>query len=144
MTYTLKGEISGIIAISPSGGKEARAAAVQPQIESGNVYLPDGAAWLDPFVEEFATFPRGRHDDQVDALTQALADLGHRLRTLQLKQWKRGTTIYRELIARGMSDLTARRVAANARRWCSNARMSIHIALPNAYFDALGVPRLAA
>jgi hypothetical protein len=68
----------------------------------------------------------------------------HRLRALQLKQWKRGKTIYRELRARGMPDVGARQVAANARRWCHNARLKIHIALPNAYCDALGVPRLAA
>ena len=68
----------------------------------------------------------------------------HRLRTVQLKQWKRGTTIFRELRARGMSVRTAAQVAAGARRWCHNARLSIHIALPNAYFDALGLPRLAA
>ncbi len=72
---TLEHEIAGIIPVNPEGGKEARAAAVQPQIESGNVYLPDGAPWLDDFVEEFAAFPRGRHDDQVDALSQALLDL---------------------------------------------------------------------
>jgi RNA-directed DNA polymerase len=68
----------------------------------------------------------------------------HRLRTLQLKQWKRGTTIYRELRARGLADVAARRVAANARRWCHNARMNLHIAFPVTYYDALGVPRLAA
>jgi group II intron reverse transcriptase/maturase len=68
----------------------------------------------------------------------------HRLRTLHLKQWKRGTTIFRELRARGMSVFASAQVAANARRWCHNARLKLHIALPNAYFDALGVPRLAA
>ena len=67
----------------------------------------------------------------------------HRLRALQLKRWKRGTTIYRELIARGLSHLDARRVAANARRWWRNSAMAIHLALPNALFDKLGVPRLA-
>jgi group II intron reverse transcriptase/maturase len=68
----------------------------------------------------------------------------HRLRALQLKQWKRGTTIYRELVSRGMSARAARRVAANGRRWWRNSAMAIHIALPNALFDRLGVPRLAA
>jgi len=67
----------------------------------------------------------------------------HRLRMIHLKQWKRGKTVYRELRARGMSEAPAARVAANARRWWKNAGMLIHIALPNAYFDALGVPRLA-
>jgi group II intron reverse transcriptase/maturase len=66
----------------------------------------------------------------------------HRLRALQLKHWKRGRTIYRELYARGMSSRVAAQVAANARRWWHNSAMAIHIALPNALFDKLGVPRL--
>jgi group II intron reverse transcriptase/maturase len=68
----------------------------------------------------------------------------HRLRALQLKQWKRGRTVFRELRARGMSARTAAQVAANARRWWRNSAMAIHIALPNKLFDELGVPRLAA
>ena len=67
----------------------------------------------------------------------------HRLRCLQLKQWKRGTTVFRELRARGMSVPSAARVAANTRRWWRNSALNLNIALPNRYFDALGVPRLA-
>ena len=71
---TLKHEISGLIEVNPEGGKEARASAVSPQIESGNVYLPHPsvAAWVDGYLAEWAAFPRGAHDDQVDATTQAL------------------------------------------------------------------------
>jgi predicted phage terminase large subunit-like protein len=72
---TLKSKIAGIIAVNPEGGKESRAAAVSPEIESGNTYLPDGAPWLDDFVTEFAVFPNGSNDDQVDAASQALLDL---------------------------------------------------------------------
>jgi RNA-directed DNA polymerase len=68
----------------------------------------------------------------------------HRLRTLQLKQWKRGTTMYRELRRLGAPEAVARRVATNSRRWTRNACMHLNIALPIAHFDALGVPRLAA
>ena len=68
----------------------------------------------------------------------------HRLRALQLKHWKRGRVIYRELRARGMTDRQSRQVAANSRRWWHNSAMMIHTALPNALFDELGVPRLAA
>jgi hypothetical protein len=39
--------------------------------------------------------------------------LRHRLRAPQLKQWKRGTTVYRELRARGTPEHMALRVAAN-------------------------------
>lgn len=68
----------------------------------------------------------------------------HRLRALQLKHWKRGRTVFRELSARGMSVLLAAKVAANARRWWRNSGMAIHIALPNEHFAKLGVPRLGA
>ncbi len=68
----------------------------------------------------------------------------HRLRALQLKHWKRGRTVFRELRARGMPVLLAARVAANARRWWRNSGMHLNIALPNELFDKLGVPRLAA
>lgn len=67
----------------------------------------------------------------------------HRLRAVQLKQWKRGTTIYRELTRRGLSPHRARQIAANATRWWYNSRRLLNFALPNSLFDKLGVPRLA-
>jgi group II intron reverse transcriptase/maturase len=67
----------------------------------------------------------------------------HRLRAIQLKQWKRGTTAYRELRALGLSKVAAAKVAANVRRWWRNASMLLHIALPTSYYDRMGVPRLA-
>ena len=71
---TLKNEISGIIAINPEGGKIVRAQAVSPGIEAGNVYLPDPSIcpWMHDFIEECSSFPNCAHDDQVDAMTQAL------------------------------------------------------------------------
>jgi group II intron reverse transcriptase/maturase len=68
----------------------------------------------------------------------------HRLRAYQLKQWKRGKTVFRELVARGLNREIAARVAANTRRWWHNSAMAIHIALPNKLFDGLGLPRLAS
>lgn len=68
----------------------------------------------------------------------------HRLRSVQLKQWRRGATIYRELRRRGLSSHAAAQVAAGARRWWHNSAMKLNIALPNAYFHQLGVPRLAS
>ena len=67
----------------------------------------------------------------------------HRLRAVQLKHWRRGTTIYRALKAMGASDEDARKVAANSRCWWRNSRMRLNRALPIAYFDRLGVPRLS-
>lgn len=68
----------------------------------------------------------------------------HRLRAIQLKQWRRGKTIYRELMARGTQRWIALKVAANSRRWWKNSAKSLNGALPNKLFDELGVPRLAA
>jgi hypothetical protein len=67
----------------------------------------------------------------------------HRLRAIQLKQWNRGRTVYRELRARGASENVAVTVAANARRWWRNSAMLLNTALPNRFFDQLGLPRLA-
>ena len=67
-------EIPGILAVTPQGGKVARATAVSPMIEAGNVCLPHPhiAPWVNDFIEECAAFPNGTHDDQVDSMTQAL------------------------------------------------------------------------
>jgi predicted phage terminase large subunit-like protein len=67
-------ELGGILPVNPEGGKVARARAASPLIEAGNVYLPHPqfAPWVNDFIEECAAFPNGAHDDQVDAMTQAL------------------------------------------------------------------------
>ena len=76
---TLGRKIPGIVAIKPKGAKEARLLAVSAALESGNVYLPDPSMypWVERLVAELLTFPRAAHDDQVDALTQALSRLTH-------------------------------------------------------------------
>jgi RNA-directed DNA polymerase len=66
-----------------------------------------------------------------------------RLRALQLKQWKRGRTIFRELRARGASVDVAAQVAGNARRWWRNACLRVHHVLRNSHFEKLGLPSLA-
>lgn len=74
---TLKRELHGVIAIPARGSKEVRAGAVAPMVEAGQVSLPQQAHWLDEFLAEVSGFPSSAaHDDQVDALAQAL----HRLR----------------------------------------------------------------
>lgn len=84
---TLKGSMPGVVAVTPDGGKEARANAVQGTVAGGSVYLPDethakyadgrrGAAWVAGLVHEATTFPKGETDDQVDAMTQHLNAVG--------------------------------------------------------------------
>ena len=84
----LQKEIRGILAVTPEGGKNSRAAAVEPQVEAGQVLLPrprfaDGQrrieyTWVEDFVDQCSLFPKGEHDDDVDALTQALVYLQKR------------------------------------------------------------------
>ena len=71
---SLRDEIAGLKPVNPRGSKEARAEASTPEIESGNVYLPmpDEAPWVNGLLDELRSFPTGKHDDQVDTLTQAL------------------------------------------------------------------------
>jgi predicted phage terminase large subunit-like protein len=71
----LRRKLTGVIPIEPMGGKIARVRAIEPEVESGNVYLPHPsiAPWVDGFVEEAASFPNGKHDDQVDQMSQYLA-----------------------------------------------------------------------
>lgn len=73
----LKDEISGITPVNPDGGKEARAHAVSPLFEAGNVYLPhpNMCPWVEDVIEELVSFPNAAHDDLVDMTTQALNQL---------------------------------------------------------------------
>lgn len=66
-----------------------------------------------------------------------------RLRTIHLKHWRRGTTIYRELMRLGATPQVAQSVAALSRRWWHNSLSGLHKVLTNSYFDSLGMPRLA-
>lgn len=75
---SLKSKIPGIVAITPKDSKYARATAVAPFIEAGNVFLPDPqVALFDPeeLITEAAGFPNAAHDDLVDMMSQGLAEL---------------------------------------------------------------------
>ena len=70
----LRYKIMGIVAVEPYGSKEARAEATTPICEAGNVYLPHPMlyGWSSDLMEQAAKFPKTSHDDDVDAMTQAL------------------------------------------------------------------------
>jgi predicted phage terminase large subunit-like protein len=80
---TLQQQIPGLIGVTPLGGKLARAQAASATVEAGNLWLPNPytprgqlipeRAWVEELIEECCRFPRGKHDDQVDALTQLIA-----------------------------------------------------------------------
>lgn len=60
------------IGIKPEGNKITRMQAATPRIEAGHVILPRDAPWLDTFLHELLAFPNGKHDDQVDSVSQFL------------------------------------------------------------------------
>lgn len=73
----LKEEISGLVPVNPTESKEARARAVTPDWEAGQILVPlpsdPGNEWVVDMLSEFREFPNGTHDDQVDAGTQAVS-----------------------------------------------------------------------
>jgi predicted phage terminase large subunit-like protein len=86
---SIKGEIPGVIAITPEGGKEARAFAMQADHEAGNVWVPDPS--IDPDIETFLTeasgFPGLPHDDEVDGMTQYMNWSKKRYKTMGIANW---------------------------------------------------------
>ena len=61
-----------VVAIKPDKDKISRLISQIDLFEGGSVLLPKNAPWLEEFVHELLSF-QGRHDDQVDALSQGLA-----------------------------------------------------------------------
>src|SRR5438445_1266745 len=69
--------------------------------------------------------------------------LRRRLRSAIWKQWKRGTVRFAELRKRGVGDDLAAQTAGSALGpWRLANSPALSIALSNAYFDSLGIPRL--
>ncbi|HEY0889360.1 MAG TPA: phage terminase large subunit [Nocardioides sp.] len=73
----LRHQVPGLVPDEPDGGKTARAAAVSPLVEAKNVWLPapELCPWVGEVIDECAGFPTAAHDDDVDALSQALKRL---------------------------------------------------------------------
>ena len=72
LIQSLREKHVNVVDIKPDRDKLSRLISQIDLFESGSVLLPKDAPWLDAFVSELLSFP-GRHDDQVDALSQGLA-----------------------------------------------------------------------
>ena len=84
LIQTLRKEGMPVIPIPRSIDKITRAMDAAPLIQSGNVLLPEGAAWLSDFLVEAAAFPNGTHDDQLDPMMDAVgAILGGGIRPIR-------------------------------------------------------------
>ena len=72
LIQSLKEQSINVTPYKPDTDKRARVIAQTDLFAGGSVRFPRRAAWLEEFTAEVLAFP-GRHDDQVDALTQGLA-----------------------------------------------------------------------
>jgi group II intron reverse transcriptase/maturase len=110
----------------------------------------NGGRSMDTTIEEAKAYLTGwREYFRLAETPRVFRDLDewirHRLRAVQLKQWKRGSTVYRELRARKVSEFAALSVASASQSWWRMAGSSaLNVAIPISYFDARGLPRLAA
>ena len=73
-----------VFPLVPKGSKELRMLQVLPRLEQGHLHVPRGASWLPAFRDEVCAFPYGRHDDQVDALSQFVRYFWELVRRTQL------------------------------------------------------------
>jgi predicted phage terminase large subunit-like protein len=64
-----------VVAVKPEHDKKIRMAIRAAKFENGQVLFPKEAPWLAELESELFAFPNGRHDDQVDSISQAL---GHK------------------------------------------------------------------
>jgi predicted phage terminase large subunit-like protein len=72
LIQSLREQSINVTVYKPETDKRARVIAQSDLFAGGSVRFPRRAAWLEEFTAELLAFP-GRHDDQVDALTQGLA-----------------------------------------------------------------------
>jgi predicted phage terminase large subunit-like protein len=74
---TLTQRVTGINAVDATKSKYDRAYAASDELNAGNWYLPHPqiASWVNDFLFEASSFPRSKHDDWVDAWSQAVAKL---------------------------------------------------------------------
>jgi predicted phage terminase large subunit-like protein len=64
--------VYGVTRCVPKGEKEMRMSLATSTMENGMMYVPEKAPWLEIYLHELVTFPRGKFNDQVDSTSQAL------------------------------------------------------------------------
>jgi RNA-directed DNA polymerase len=103
---------------------------------------------VERMAEELGRYLRGWigyfGQSQTPSVLQGLEEwTRRRLRSAIWKQWKRGSVRFAELRKRGVNyDLAARTAGSAHGPWRLADSPALHFALPNAYFDSLGIPRL--
>jgi len=76
---TLRHRIAGMVAYQPGGAsKESRLSSASWRFRAGNIFLPHEsiAPWVVEYRYQLCAFPKAKHDDYVDATSQALLFIG--------------------------------------------------------------------
>jgi len=94
------------ISFDPEGDKITRMSAQSAQIEAGRVFLPHNAPWLSDFQAELLQFPHGRHDDQIDSVSQFLAWIKRREEVLFSCSWTDPEPTMEELLGQSIPALS--------------------------------------
>jgi len=103
---------------------------------------------LDKLIEELNAYLRGWTAYFGFCQTQSVLDglnswIRRRLRSYQWKQWKRGKVRYAELRKMGVGkDLAAQTAGSTHGIWRISLSPALNIAMPNAFFENLGLFRL--
>ncbi len=87
LTQDLRTECIYPHAVKPEGDKEMRMQTQTAVIEAGRVFLPNSAPWLADFQDEVTKFPAGKHDDQIDSLSQFLSWISRPTREIRIRTW---------------------------------------------------------
>jgi predicted phage terminase large subunit-like protein len=82
-----------VIPVKPEYDKKIRMEIESAKFANGQVFFPKEAPWLAVLEAELFAFPRGRHDDQVDSISQAL-------------RYKVPSFLWPDASLKGLSDLT--------------------------------------
>jgi RNA-directed DNA polymerase len=102
---------------------------------------------LPQVIEELSVYVRGwksyfSRTQQVKLFEELDGWIRRRLRALQLKHWKKSSTIYRKLRALGMRRDTSWSIACSPGGWWPRS-LQLGAHLPPSWFDSLGLPRLS-
>ena len=136
---TGRGEVKRAVSDEAMGKLRDRLRGLTRRMRGGN--LDEIAADLRGYVPGWKAYFRLAQTPRVFADLDEW--LRHRLRAVRLKQWRRSTTMFRELRALGASVDLAARIASSPRQWWRNSALGLNRVLPVAYFDRLGGPKVS-
>lgn len=80
------GTYINVVGRTPTKDKQSRARSIQARFRAGSVLCDTEAEWYPDFYEEMISFPRGEHDDRVDAASWIGLELANLSQPLDLTE----------------------------------------------------------